>query len=352
MDHLKRGSEIIFTESPLESLRFYLKNCSASAIFFATEQSVYDLYSSLFNEVGNLPAVVIPSGESHKNMQSVELIWQFLTDNGADRKSLLVNMGGGMLTDLAGFAASTFKRGIRFINVPTTLLSQVDASVGGKTGINFGGFKNEIGTFNEPEAVIISPAFLPTLDRENRLSGFAEMIKHGLIFSDSHLKELYPINLTDGIAVNLLEPVKHSVEIKSYFVERDPTELNIRKALNFGHTSGHAIESMAMKQGKPVLHGYAVAWGMVAELFLSYKMTGFPEAELHRITDWIIHLYGGFDLSESDFDLLYRLMQHDKKNVGNRINFTLLQRVGHYTINQHCSKQLIFESLSYLKKSM
>ncbi len=351
MDILKREAGIIFSEALAEDLYQYLENNSASGIFIATEERVFELYAHLFNEFTHLPVVVVPSGEAQKHMRSVEVVWQFLCDRGADRKSLLVNIGGGMLTDLAGFAASTYKRGIRFLNVPTTLLSQVDASVGGKTGVNFGGYKNEIGTFNEPEAVFISTQFLSTLDQGNRLSGFAEMIKHGLIHSHAHLNELYSIDLNNLQTKELLEAVKNSVDVKSYFVERDPTEQNIRKALNFGHTAGHAIESLAMKQHKPVLHGYAVAWGMIAELYLSSKVAGFPDSDLQKIARWIKSLYGGSAISRADFDALFLLMQHDKKNEGDRINFTLIESIGEFTINRHCSKELIFESLEYLQNS-
>ncbi len=352
MDNSKKESEIIFSGAPVGDLLRILDSSSASRKFIATEEKVYDLYAHFFEEFKNLPIVVVPSGEAQKQMRSVELVWQFLCDRGADRKSLLVNIGGGMLTDLAGFAASTFKRGIRFVNVPTTLLSQVDASVGGKTGINFGGYKNEIGTFSVPDTVMISTYFLSTLDQGNRLSGFAEMIKHGLIHSEAHLNELYSIDLNNHQTMELMEPIQHSVAIKSYFVERDPTEQNIRKALNFGHTAGHAIESLAMKQHRPVLHGYAVAWGMIAELYLSSKVVGFPEADLERISRWITGLYGGFSITGDDFDALYRLMQHDKKNEGDRINFTLIEGIGQFTINRHCTKELIYESLEYLQKSI
>ncbi|MCK5729843.1 MAG: 3-dehydroquinate synthase, partial [Draconibacterium sp.] len=273
--------------------------------------------------------------------------WEFLSENGGDRKSLLINIGGGMLTDLAGFAATTFKRGVDFLNVPTTLLSQVDASVGGKTGINFNGLKNEVGTFKEPVAVIINTDFLKTIDRENFISGYAEMIKHGLIYSTEHLNELKKFDF-DNIDYNLLqEIIEHSVNVKEYFVSNDPTEQNIRKALNFGHTAGHAFESLAMEQKRPILHGYAVAFGMVTELFLSSKKCDFQVKTVANITNWLLKIYGKFEFNRSDYNRLYELMTHDKKNESGRINFTLIREIGKIEINQDCDKELIFEALDF-----
>ncbi len=278
----------------------------------------------------------------------MEKIWTFLSQQGADRKSLLVNIGGGMLTDLAGFAASTFKRGIPFVNIPTTLLSQVDASVGGKTGFNFNGLKNEIGTFREPLAVLLHTDFLKTLDRANLLSGFAEMVKHGLIFDPVHLAELAHFDPDHLNYAEFQEIIRHSVEVKKHFVINDPLEKNIRKALNFGHTIGHAIESLAMESGQPVLHGYAVAWGMAAELFLSSELCGFPQEETHRLSQWIKNLYGRAPLNSGHVARLLEFMGHDKKNEAGQINFTLLSAPGYFEINRHGSTKQITASLNYL----
>ncbi|MBT6006596.1 MAG: 3-dehydroquinate synthase, partial [Prolixibacteraceae bacterium] len=269
---------------------------------------------------------------------------------GGDRKSLLINIGGGMLTDLAGFAGTTFKRGIDFLNVPTTLLSQVDASVGGKTGINFSGLKNEVGTFKEPVAVIINTDFLKTIDKENFISGFAEMIKHGLIKSPEHLKELKEFNIENIDYDILQEVIRHSVNVKEYFVRNDLTENNIRKALNFGHTAGHAFESLAMRQNRPILHGFAVAYGMILEIDLSVKICGFPEKKLNEFTRWLLNIYGKFEISTIDFEQLYELMTHDKKNEAGRINFTLLSETGKIEINQNCEKEMILKALEYYRK--
>lgn len=348
MDYSNNRSEIIYTDYPERDLAPILTQYSQGKIFLATEDNVYNLW---FREKGffeNTPKIILPSGEENKKIESVARVWEFLSNSGADRKSLLINVGGGMLTDLCGFAASTFKRGIDFVNIPTTLLSQVDASVGGKTGINFNGLKNEIGTFREPKAVVISTQFLQTLDTSNLLSGFAEMIKHGLIFSPSHLEELHRFNPDNPDFSVLQEFIRHSVEIKEHFVLHDPEEKNIRKALNFGHTAGHAIESLAMMQERPVLHGYAVAWGMIVELYLSKEVCGISDQHVEETTEWINRLYGKFNIDVSDYEALFKLMQHDKKNEANRINFTLLKDVGQFVINQHCEKELIFKSLDFL----
>jgi 3-dehydroquinate synthase len=300
--------------------------------------------------IPQLPVLVIPSGEENKSLDSVVKVWNFLEENGADRKSLLINLGGGMLSDLCGFAASCFKRGLHFVNIPTTLLSQVDASVGGKTGINFNELKNEIGVFNQPQTVIIASRFLKSLDKENLLSGYAEMLKHGLIHSKTHWDELMNFDL-DNIDFEMLnEMIGRSVAVKEYFVVKDPTEKNIRKALNLGHTVGHAFESLALHQNRPILHGYAVAYGLIVELYLSSKKVGFPMKETERISKWMIDTYGPFHISASDFEALYLKMTKDKKNEAGRINFTLIPEIGRNEINIDCEKEMIFEGLAFFKK--
>lgn len=346
----KITSKIFFSREIESKLSEIIDVYPHGKIFLATESNVKDLclpvIQKLITERG-IKEIVIPAGEQNKKIESVGLIWKFLSKNGADRKSLLINLGGGMLTDLAGFAATTFKRGIDFINIPTTLLAQVDASVGGKTGINFSGLKNEVGTFREPNAVLINVDFLKTLDNNNFVSGYAEMIKHGLIKSIDHLQELKEFDCKNIQYKKLEEIIRHSVDIKKYFVEIDPTEKGIRKALNFGHTAGHAFESLAMKQKRPILHGYAVACGMIAELYLSVKKQGFPEEDFESLVEWVKQVYGKLEIRTEDFEQLYQLMTHDKKNEDGRINFTLISSVGEATINQDSSKTEILESLRY-----
>ena len=352
MENSKIISKIIYSRSIEKELKIWIEKYPKGKVFLATEETVNKLWISKFNDffVSNgIKKVVVPAGENNKKIESVAKIWEFLSENGGDRKSLLINIGGGMLTDLAGFAASTFKRGVDFLNVPTTLLSQVDASVGGKTGINFNGLKNEVGTFKEPVAVLINTDFLKTIDRENFISGFAEMIKHGLIYNTEHLSELKDFDFGNINYELLQEIIKHSVNVKVYFVSNDPTEQNIRKALNFGHTAGHAFESLAMEQKRPILHGYAVAFGMIVELFLSTKKCNLTKTEIENITSWLLKVYGKFEILESDFNRLYELMTHDKKNESGRINFTLIPKIGEFEINQNCDKELIFEALKYYR---
>ncbi len=299
--------------------------------------------------LNNAKKVVIPAGEENKNLTSVEKIWLFLSKNGADRKSLLISIGGGMITDLGSFAASTFKRGLDFVNIPTTLLAQVDASVGGKTGFNFNGFKNEIGVFNQPKNVLIDTRFLQTLDHRNFISGYAEMIKHGLIHSPSHLNEVRSFNLEEPDYKILAGIIARSVAIKDHFVFEDPNEKNIRKALNFGHTFGHAFESLSFKSSESILHGYAIAYGMIVELYLSHKLCNFSIELMNDLSLWLLSVYGKPLLREEEYSEIYNLMTHDKKNEGKRINFTLIPSVGEVLINQDCSREIIFEALDWFK---
>lgn len=345
-------SRVIFSQYPDRELEALISRFQRGKIFLLTEE-IPDRFClpvvETISERHEISKIVIPGGEMNKSIESVVRVWEFLSQSGADRKSLLINIGGGMLTDLGGFAASTFKRGIAFINIPTTLLAQVDASIGGKTGINFNGLKNEIGVFREPDAVLIHTGFLKTIDRENFLSGYAEMIKHGLIKSPEHWHELQEYDPEHPDYEKLEQIIGHSVDIKKWHVLNDPTEKNIRKALNFGHTAGHAFESHALHKGKPILHGYAVAYGMIAELYLSFKKTGFGEPELKSIARWLRDQYGWYAIAEEDYKPLYELMTHDKKNEGARINFTLLSSVGRAVIDQDCTRELIFEAFDYYR---
>ncbi len=300
----------------------------------------------------NLPddrVITIAADDTHKNIESLSSIWNYLCENGATRKSLLIILGGGMVTDIGGFAAATFKRGIRFINIPTTLLGAVDAAVGGKTGINFHGLKNEIGVFAPAEFVLIDTRFFKTLDRENFLSGYAEMLKHGLLDSEAEWNKLLLFDPENIDYEQLRDLLVYSVGIKERIVKADPTEQGIRKALNLGHTIGHAFESLSHEQHRPAAHGYAVVWGLVCELYLSFKLLGFDKDKMIRTFRFIKDYYGAFCFDCSQYDRLYELMQHDKKNESGRINFTLLSDIGAICINQTASKEDIFESLDFYR---
>ncbi|GAF03587.1 3-dehydroquinate synthase [Saccharicrinis fermentans] len=298
-------------------------------------------------EIDTNNIMIIEQGDHHKNIETIAKVWHFLSTNGADRKSLLINLAGGMPCDLGGFAAATFKRGIDFINIPTTLLSQVDASVGGKTGINFHSFKNEIGVFKHAVSVLVCNDFIKTQDQQNIFSGFAEMIKHALIFSEDTWNQLKVFDIRNT-NIDALKPlVINSIHIKEHFVKADPTEQNVRKSLNFGHTIGHAFESFAMQNNTPILHGFAVAYGMIVELYLGHKNCGFPLSKLQEINRILSAIYGHFTFSQKDFESLFYLMTHDKKNEKNKINFTLLEDIGQIKINQTCTKEEIFEALEF-----
>ena len=296
--------------------------------------------------------IAIEAGDKHKSIETLTSVWTALQEGGATRHSLLINVGGGMVTDLGGFAASTFKRGFAYINIPTTLLSMVDASVGGKTAINFGGLKNEIGMFSLPASVLLDTRFLRTLDHPNLLSGYAEMLKHALISEEAQWAELMRFDLEQIDYEALCRMIAQSVAVKERIVKDDPTEQGIRKALNLGHTVGHAFESLALQQGRPVLHGYAVAWGIVCELFLSACLTGFPKERLMQTLQFVREHYGTFVFDCKQYDTLYRFMTHDKKNEAGRINFTLLAGIGEICINQTASKEDIEESLDFFRDSM
>ena len=303
-----------------------------------------------FSCLHDAQVITIKTGDVHKDLDSIAHVWEALQRGGASRHSCMINLGGGMVTDLGGFAASTFKRGIDFINIPTTLLAMVDASVGGKTGINFGGLKNEIGVFNNSRCVILSTLFLNTLDAENIASGYAEMLKHGLISTDSMWAELVNFDLSHPDLAQLQRMLADSVAVKQRIVEEDPLEHGIRKALNVGHTMGHAFESFAMKSGRPVLHGYAVAFGMVCELYLSTVKAGFPIDKMRQTVRFIHENYGRFSFTCDDYPVLLELMTHDKKNTAGIINFTLLGDIGDIRINQTATKAEIEEALDFYRE--
>jgi len=294
--------------------------------------------------------ICIPNGDEHKHIDSALEIWKYLSEHGATRKSLMINLGGGMITDIGGFTAATFKRGISFINVSTTLLGAVDAATGGKTGINFLGFKNEIGIFAPAQVVLINIDFFRTLDAANIRSGFAEMIKHALI--DSHLawEEVLKFDLENPDFDALRKLLEKSIRIKERIVEKDPLEENIRKALNLGHTFGHAFESWSYKTEKPALHGYAVMWGLLCELYLSNLKLNFPKEELLRLKYLIKEYFGSFEFSCKQYETLFELMTHDKKNESKEINFTLLADIGEIRINQTATKEEIFECFDFFRE--
>ncbi|MDF1863691.1 MAG: 3-dehydroquinate synthase [Saprospiraceae bacterium] len=293
--------------------------------------------------------IQIHEGEQHKTIETCQKIWQEMMKKGMERRSLTINLGGGVIGDMGGFCASTFKRGMDFIQMPTTLLSQVDASIGGKLGIDFHHIKNSIGVFKNPQAVFISSEFLNTLPKREIRSGFAEIIKHSLIADAENWEYLKTIKSLEKVEwANLLKP---SLLIKQRIVEEDPFENGIRKALNFGHTIGHAIESIALQSDYPLLHGEAIAIGMICEGWLSHKILNFPLKKVEEIIQFFARFYDAFQLEEKDYSSYIELMKKDKKNENQTINFSLINPIGNAIINQTANQVLIRESLTFYNNS-
>lgn len=330
-----------------------ISECEHDRIFVLTDETTQQLCwpkIKNFKALKDCTPIIIKATDTHKNLDTLAEVWQALSNGGATRHSLMINLGGGMVTDLGGFAASTFKRGIDFINIPTTLLAMVDASVGGKTGINFGGLKNEIGVFSDSRFVIINTQFLDTLDYDNICSGYAEMLKHGLISDERTWAELVTFDLENPDLSQLQRMVADSIKVKERIVETDPHEHGIRKALNLGHTMGHAFESFAMRRGTPILHGYAVAYGLISELYMSARKTAFPTDRMHQTVRFIRENYGTLNITCDDYPTLIELMHHDKKNTSGIINFTLLGNVGDIRINQTATEEEIKEALDFFRE--
>ena len=346
-------SQRVIISTHLESeLVTALAECEHDKLFVLTDTTTQELCLPViknFYSLKHIQVITIPASDSHKDIESLMMVWKGLQEGGASRHSCMINLGGGMVTDLGGFAASTFKRGINFINIPTTLLAMVDASVGGKTGINFGGLKNEVGVFNDSKYVILDTEFLKTLDDENICSGYAEMLKHGLISTEAMWEELVSFDLANPDLKQLQRMVGDSVKVKERIVELDPHEKGIRKALNLGHTFGHAFESWALKR-KPILHGYAVAFGLIPELYLSVAKTGFPTDKMRQTVTFIKENYGTLNITCDDYDELIELMQHDKKNQNGIINFTMLGGIGDIRINQTATTEEIKEALDFFRE--
>lgn len=293
--------------------------------------------------------ITIPAGDEHKTLDTATRVWQELSNHGATRHSLLINIGGGMVTDLGGFVAATFKRGMTFLNIPTTLLGAVDAAYGGKTGVNLGVLKNEIGAFAPAQAVIISTRFFATLSREALLSGYAEMLKHSLISGEEAYSTLLHYDITTYTDATLLPLLRQSVVIKRDIVAQDMREQALRKSLNLGHTIGHALESHALQHNKPIEHGYAVAWGLVCEAILSHRLLKLPSSVVYELAQYVDRHYGAYHITCDDYDSLIAYMQHDKKNDNNNIRFTLLRQPGDCQVNVPVDSQEIGVALDFYR---
>lgn len=297
---------------------------------------------------GDLQIIQIKSGEQHKTLDTCQKVWAEMFDHNADRHGLVINLGGGVIGDMGGFIASTYMRGIDFIQIPTTLLSQVDASVGGKLGIDFNGLKNSVGLFRNPQGVFIDSQFLTTLPSLEVRSGYAEIIKHALIQDETAWEDLKQIRNLEGVSWTPI--IRDSVSIKQQVVTEDPQEKGRRKLLNFGHTIGHAIESVLLESSKPLLHGEAIAIGMICETYLSAAQGKIEEGQLADISEYILSIFGTVELNPADFPLFIKRMYGDKKNTGGKINFTLLEKPGQGIVDQTASEELIVSSLSYYQQ--
>ncbi len=348
---LSDNYHVHFNEYSFRALNAFILENTPSKIFILVDENTHEhcapiLLAQLETHC-EIEMLEIESGEVHKNLDTCMGLWGTLTDLGADRKSLLINLGGGVITDMGGFIASTFKRGIWFVNIPTTLLSMVDASVGGKTGVDLGVLKNQIGLFSYPEMVLIDPCFLETLPEREIRSGLAEIIKYGLTF-DIQIWET--IKNYESLEIDALKKLIHpSIEIKNKVVLKDPKEGHLRKVLNYGHTLGHAIESYFLDSDskESLTHGEAIAIGMVCAAYISYKQLGFPIDDVESIKHHVLQIYGRVHIETSEYEAILEMLIHDKKNVGNQVKFVLLKAIEDFVIDCHVTKENMVASLDY-----
>ena len=344
---------IHFNEKGYEALNLHLKQNKYSKIFIIADSNTNEFCLPKFlpyiETDLTIEIIEFESGEINKNIDTCVEIWNVLTELGADRKSLVINIGGGVVTDLGGFVASTFKRGIDFINIPTTLLSMVDASVGGKNGVDLGTLKNQIGVFNLPIMVIIDTTYLETVPKNEMRSGLAEMLKHGLIYDKKYWEQFLDLKAVDFVDFD--ELIYRSVEIKNDIVTLDPTEKNIRKSLNFGHTLGHAIESyfLESEEKTTLLHGEAIAVGMILESYISFDKKLITLEEYNQIKTTIKTIFDDILFDEKDIEPILELLIHDKKNEYGTIQFALIDGIGKIKINQSVENELILSAFNDYK---
>jgi len=346
------GYAIHFNDQAFKAMNNYLASKAYSKLFVVVDENTkahcLPIFKKQLVDAISFDLIEIKSGEVNKNIDTCNDVWLALSEMDADRKSLLINLGGGVVTDLGGFVASTYKRGIDFINVPTTLLSMVDASVGGKTGVDLGPLKNQIGVINQPEMVLVASIFLETLEDRQMQSGFAEMLKHGLIQNEAYWLELKALKNLCVIDDHIFK----SVSIKNSVVIEDPTEQHLRKILNYGHTLGHAIESYFLENEakETLLHGEAIAIGMILEAYLSHKLTGLGNEELEDIKSTFLKRYQKIDFTDKDIIAILSLLKFDKKNSHGNINFVLLEAIGKPIIDVKIPNELYLEAFTYYKE--
>ena len=333
-----------------EGLENWLSKNKYSSHFALIDEQVYQLHSAKIDDWCkrfSIKKMLLSVGEKLKSIRSCEKIWAWLMSEKADRQSLVLNIGGGIVGDMGGFAAATFKRGVAFIQIPTTLLSQVDASIGGKLAVNFGGIKNNIGVFRHPETILIDTSFYQTLSDRELTSGFAEVIKHALIADVDLWEKLKRIEDLRAVDWNALLP--QAIEVKNKIVAIDPFEKKERKSLNFGHTVGHALESTFVKTKSPMLHGEAVAAGMICESWMSHQIAGLSKNELDEITDFMQRFFTKKVIQKRHLEKIHGFVFHDKKNVGGKVSYTLLPNIGHFSVDNFCKEELLSGSLDFYK---
>jgi 3-dehydroquinate synthase len=345
------GYSIYFNEKGYDEINQIIIQNNYSSIFILVDEHTNEhclskFLPSLATEI-SIEIIEIEAGEEIKNIKTCVEIWSILSELRADRKSVIINLGGGVITDIGGFIASTFKRGIDFINVPTTLLGMVDASLGGKNGVDLGNLKNQIGVINVPQMLLIDTDFLETLSQREMRSGLAEMLKHGLIYDKKYWEEFQDISKFDFADFDTL--IYRSIQIKNEIVKQDPTENGIRKALNFGHTLGHAIESHFLESETPLLHGEAIAIGMILESYISKEKGLLSNEEFHQIKYTISTIYELHNFSDEDIISIQNLLIHDKKNEYGKVQFALINGIGKIIINQSVENELIINSFKDYK---
>jgi len=350
---IKNTGSVYFSSSKWNVLNSKISDLKPSTIFILVDSNTLKhCLTFLLNKLtikDNYKILEIQAGEMNKNIKTCEYLWNQLSENGADRKSLLINLGGGVLTDIGGFVASTFMREIQFINIPTTLLAMVDASIGGKNGVDLGIIKNQIGVINNPDMILICKEFLNTLPKKELKAGYAEVIKHGIIDSDNYWDKIKTFNELDIEEIDAM--IWESVLVKNNIVTLDPSEKNIRKTLNYGHTLGHAIESYSIGNDSiPVLlHGEAIAIGMVLTTYISHIQCGFPEDKLTEISTYIFNTFKKIEFDQNDINCIIKLLKHDKKGHNNKVLFVLLNDIGKHKLNCEVPQNNIFEAFDYYK---
>ena len=337
-----------FQEESYKALSNLIEKNNYSTIFILVDENTlehcYPKFIPNLSTDKKIELIEIESGEINKNLETCIGVWNTITELGGDRKSLLITLGGGVITDLGGFVASCFKRGIDFVNIPTTLLSMVDASVGGKTGVDLGVLKNQIGLFANPQMVIVDNAYLETVAPREIKSGTAEIIKYGVTYDINLFNEI-----KDNKNLKISDLIFRSVEIKNEVVLQDPREKKLRKILNFGHTLGHAIESFYLESENKenLTHGEAIAIGMVCECYMSAKLLAFPSEKVKEVKEVVVSIYDKITLLKEDFSSILDLLKHDKKNVNGQVNFVLLNDYEDYKIDCKVPEALIIESMEF-----